>query len=98
MEPVEKKTTKTLANKRTLDRDADSVGTPVKKARVATPKKTPAKKEIPKEKKEVPLSDVLIFGSGEQGNQLPPDLTKNVKFRRKPAPVSQFQDAKVLEV
>lgn len=94
---VEAKQTKTPSKaKRTLDRDADSLGTPVKKAKTGTPRKTP-KKEV-KDRKDIEVADLLIFGSGEQGNQLPPDLTKTVKFRRKPAPVSQFQDAKIAQV
>jgi regulator of chromosome condensation len=81
--------------KRKLESEANNSVTPTKKARVATPKKTPLKA---KERKTVPLSDLLIFGSGEQGNQLPWDLCTKVKFRRKPAMVSQFQNVKILEV
>jgi regulator of chromosome condensation len=88
------KTFKSPLPKRKLEADANTV-TPTKKAKVATPKKTPLKV---RERKELVLADLLIFGSGEQGNQLPWDLCTKVKFRRKPAMVSQFQNVKILEV
>jgi regulator of chromosome condensation len=90
---VEKKEEKTLKSKRKLENE--STVTPTKKARSATPKKTPLKV---KERQVLPVSDLLIFGSGEQGNQLPHDLCANAKFRRKPAMVSHFQNKKILEV
>jgi hypothetical protein len=61
-----------------------------------------ANDNVPQKKTKVisnsPVADLLIFGSGEQGNQLPLELCAKVKFRRKPAVIKQFEDTKIRQV
>jgi hypothetical protein len=73
---------------------------PVRKRKLADEElavdNTPVKKS--KVESNTPVADFLIFGSGDQGNQLPLELTKTVKFRRKPAVVKQFENCKIRQV
>jgi len=79
-----------VANKRKVDNaEADKVVT--KKPR----NEKHAEMDVDKN---VVEADLLVFGSGEQGNQLPPELTGKVKFRRKAALIKQFENVKLFQV
>jgi regulator of chromosome condensation len=82
---VEKK--KKPVNKRKLENE-DVIPRHQKKARVV----------VEEEHEIVENADILFFGSGEQGNQLPRELVGKVNFRRKPAVVTQFNSSNIRQV